>query len=110
MIIGNFIKTGNSFAGTIETLLFTVQAILEPLSNKPTSKSPDFKLVSGIREIGAAWKKTSQETGKEYLSVIIEDPNHLHQLRSFSNRIRWLRTHLEPRAQLTPGGRQQCRP
>jgi uncharacterized protein (DUF736 family) len=54
--------------------MFTAQAILEPVSNKPTSKSPDFKLVSGIREIGAAWKKTSQESGKEYLSVIIEDP------------------------------------
>jgi len=74
MIIGNFKKTGNSFAGTIETLMFTVQAILEPISNKPTSKAPDFKLVSGIREIGAAWKKKSQETGKDYLSVIIEDP------------------------------------
>src|SRR5450755_299860 len=74
MIIGNFEKTGNHFAGTIETLMFTVQAILEPISNKPTSKAPDFKLVSGIREIGAAWKKKSQETGKDYLSVIIEDP------------------------------------
>jgi uncharacterized protein (DUF736 family) len=75
MIIGNFTKTRKGFEGTIETLLFTVtDAVLEPVSDKPTRKSPDLKIMAGNREIGAAWKKTSRDNGKEYFSVLIEDP------------------------------------
>lgn len=73
MIIGNFKAAGDNYVGTIETLLFTVQAALEVVSHKPSDKSPDFRLVTGDREIGAAWKKTSKE-GREFLSVLIEDP------------------------------------
>ncbi len=75
MIIGNFEKKGKNLVGTIETLAFTVEAILEPVSQKKTSKSPDFRFSSGKRRIGAAWKKTGQNSGKEYLSVLIEDPS-----------------------------------
>ncbi len=75
MIIGNFEKKGKKLAGTIETLAFTVEAIFEPVINKRTSNSPDFRLSCGKRSIGAAWKKTSQASGKEYLSVLIADPS-----------------------------------
>jgi uncharacterized protein (DUF736 family) len=73
MIIGNFRKVGGDYVGKIETLLFTIQAALEAVSNKPSDKSPDFRVLTGDREIGAAWKKTSKD-GKEFLSVLIEDP------------------------------------
>lgn len=75
MIIGNFEKKGKNLSGTIETLAFTVKAILEPVSQKRTGNSPDYSLLSGRRRIGAAWKKTGQNSGKEYLSVLIEDPS-----------------------------------
>ncbi len=71
--IGKFTKVEDGYAGNIETLLFTAPAKLEPVTDKKREKSPDFRLFAGDREIGAAWKKTSQE-GAEYLSVNIEDP------------------------------------
>ncbi|WP_162179484.1 DUF736 domain-containing protein [Thermogemmatispora carboxidivorans] len=73
MIIGNFRKVGGDYVGKVETLLFTIQAALEAVSSKPSDKSPDFRVLTGDREIGAAWKKTSKD-GKEFLSVLIEDP------------------------------------
>jgi uncharacterized protein (DUF736 family) len=76
MIIGNFKKTSKGFEGIIETLLFTAQAIIEPVSKKATRNSPDFRLLTSEgRRIGVAWEKTSQSSGKKYLSVIIEDPS-----------------------------------
>lgn len=74
--IGTFNKVGDSYIGQVETLLFKSQATLEPVTDKKREKFPDFRLFAGEREIGAAWKRTSQE-GAEYLSVIIEDPAFL---------------------------------
>ncbi len=71
--IGNFNKDGEVYIGKLETLLFNVQATLEPVTDKKREKFPDFRLFSGEHEIGAAWKRTSQE-GADFLSVIIEDP------------------------------------
>ena len=71
--IGTFNKVGDSYIGQVETLLFKSQATLEPVTDKKREKSPDYRLFAGTREIGAAWKRTSQE-GAEYLSVTIEDP------------------------------------
>jgi uncharacterized protein (DUF736 family) len=73
MIIGNFKKVGGDYSGTIETLLFTIQAAFEAVNNKSSDKAPDFRILTRDREIGAAWKKTAQD-GKEFLSVLIEDP------------------------------------
>src|SRR6266516_829643 len=67
------ITAGEGYAGKIETLTVNVPAKLEPVTDKKREKSPDFRLFSGEREIGTAWKRTTQE-GAEYLSVIIEDP------------------------------------
>ena len=71
--IGTFNKVGDSYIGQLETLLFKSQATLEPVTDKKREKSPDFRLFAGNREIGAAWKRTSQEQ-VEYLSVTIDDP------------------------------------
>ena len=71
--IGTFNKVGDSYIGKLETLLFNSQATFEPVIDKKREKSPDFRLFASHREIGAAWKKTSQE-GAEYLSVTIDDP------------------------------------
>ena len=104
MIIGNFRKVGSDYAGTIETLLFTVQAAFEAVSNKSSEKAPDFRILTGEREIGAAWKKTAQDSGKEYLSVLIEDPTVSINCALFKTNGQ-LRPHLEQLAQLMPGGR-----
>ncbi len=71
--IGKFTKVGEGYTGSLYTLTITANVELEPVTDKKREKSPDFRLISDDREIGAAWKKTSQE-GAEYLSVNIDDP------------------------------------
>jgi len=38
------------------------------------NKAPDFRILAGATEFGAAWKKTSRE-GRDYLSVKLDDPS-----------------------------------
>ena len=72
--IGTFTKNGNGFTGTITTLTLSASVTFEPLSSKKSDKHPDYRILLGESDIGAAWKKTSRE-GAEYFSVSIDDPS-----------------------------------
>ena len=74
--IGTFSKSGDgSYAGSIKTLSLNVkQAQLRPV-DKENDKAPDYRIFSGGTEFGAAWKKTSRETNRDYLSVKLDDPS-----------------------------------
>jgi uncharacterized protein (DUF736 family) len=75
MIFGNFEKKGKGYTGTIETFLFgSVPVTIEPVTRKKNDKMPDFRIVSEGKAIGAAWKQTSEKSGKEFLSVKLEHP------------------------------------
>jgi uncharacterized protein (DUF736 family) len=70
MIIGKFTQQSNGYQGFIET----VSGKLE-LAFVPKCKGADFDVVtSGGCDVGAAWKKTARESGKEYLSVQLDGP------------------------------------
>jgi uncharacterized protein (DUF736 family) len=73
MIIGNFQQNDGRFVGTIKTLTFETEAVIEPIE-KRGDKRPDYCITSDDAEIGAAWKKTSRE-GAQYLSVSLDDPS-----------------------------------
>jgi uncharacterized protein (DUF736 family) len=73
MIIGNFKKTDDGYKGVIRTLTLTADAVFEPQERR-SDNSPDYRVISGETEIGAAWKKTS-EAGSAYLSVRLDDPS-----------------------------------
>ena len=71
--IGNFAKAeGGSLTGTIKTLRLNTKAKFVPID--ATGNGPDFRIFAGYVEIGAAWKKTSQE-GRAYISVKLDDPS-----------------------------------
>ena len=71
--IGSFTKQENGgYDGTIETLILKIRVTFEPLT-KTNDKSPDFRLVSGTSDVGAAWSRTSQKS--RYLSVSFDDPS-----------------------------------
>ena len=70
--IGTFIASGTGFNGTIKTLNLNVKAKLV-LVDRTNDKSPDFRILAGNVEFGAAWKKTSDRG--EYLSVKLDDPS-----------------------------------
>jgi len=71
-IIGTFTKQENgSISGTIETLTIRTRATFDPIE-KRGEKSPAYRILSGLSEIGAAWEHTTD--GKSYLSVRLDDP------------------------------------
>ena len=72
--IGTFTKNGNGYTGTLTTLALSASLSFEPVTTKKGDKSPDYRILKGESDIGAAWKKTSRE-GAEYLSVSIDDPS-----------------------------------
>ena len=73
--IGTFTRneTG-AFVGTVKTLTLNVKARLVPTEGD-NERGPAYRIVAAATEFGAAWKKTSRETGREYLSVKLDDPS-----------------------------------
>jgi uncharacterized protein (DUF736 family) len=73
-IIGSFTRTANGFTGQIATLTVRAKLRLEA-ADKPSDAAPDYRVLVGTVEIGAAWTKTARETGEEYFSVKLDDPS-----------------------------------
>ena len=64
--IGSFTKSENGdYTGSVKTLTLNVKARITPV-DKANDKAPDFRIYAGRTDLGAAWKKTSNE-GREYL-------------------------------------------
>ena len=71
--IGTFTKSENGFAGTVRTLNVNVKVKFVP-NEKTSDNSPDFRVMAGNYELGAAWQKLSQ-ANRPYLSVSMDDPS-----------------------------------
>lgn len=72
--IGTFTTSANGFNGSIKTLTLNVKARFEKIEN-PSDKGPHFRIFSGAVELGAAWQKVSEQRGRDYLSVKLDDPS-----------------------------------
>ncbi|OFX00271.1 MAG: hypothetical protein A3E78_00030 [Alphaproteobacteria bacterium RIFCSPHIGHO2_12_FULL_63_12] len=87
-IIGAFKKTDDGYAGTIRTMTINVKAAFIANDKNGNDKAPDFKIVAGDREFGAAWKaKSKGDEPQEFLRVELDDPSFAAPLRAalFSN-------------------------
>ncbi|MEZ5897232.1 MAG: DUF736 domain-containing protein [Parvularculaceae bacterium] len=74
-VIGTFKKTDDGYAGSIRTMTINIKATFVANDRNSNDKAPDFKIVAGDREFGAAWKaKAKGEDGQEFLRVEIDDP------------------------------------
>ncbi len=71
--IGSFIQHDNGFNGTLHTLAFNVKVKIVPVP-KDSDNAPDYRVLAGTTEIGAAWKRQSAGN-KAYLSVKLDDPS-----------------------------------
>ena len=71
--IGSLTKTNDGFTGELATI--RVQCPIRFVANqrKRNDISPDYRIVSGVAEIGAAWNKTSLED-KPYVSGTLAAP------------------------------------
>jgi uncharacterized protein (DUF736 family) len=88
MIIGNFTydQARDTFKGELSTLTVASRSLVfQPNEAKgdKARKQPHYRVVSptkdGVVELGAAWKKHSDE-GREYLSVTLTDPALAHPI------------------------------
>ena len=57
--------------GTIETVTLKAKVKFVPLKNR-SAKQPDYRILTGKREIGAAWSRTSKK-GSDYLFLELYD-------------------------------------
>jgi uncharacterized protein (DUF736 family) len=74
-IIGTFTKGDNGiFTGTIRTLGINAKIRIVPETDKTRDNAPDYRVFAQTFEVGAAWKKTAQESGRDYLSLKLDDP------------------------------------
>ncbi|GAC1555006.1 MAG: DUF736 family protein [Beijerinckiaceae bacterium] len=69
-------KMDGNLEGTLTTLNVTAPIALVPNSRKAKSNEPDYRVVSRKNgfELGAAWNRTSKNTGEEYISVSLSAP------------------------------------
>ncbi|CAM3163027.1 DUF736 domain-containing protein [Asticcacaulis taihuensis] len=72
-IIGTFTKSGDTFTGTVKTLAFKFKAKLVPIEGG-SDQAPAYRVYSDDAEIGAGWKKTS-DNQREYISLKLDDPS-----------------------------------
>ena len=70
--IGIFTRSESGYAGSVRTLTVNAKVRFAPAA-KEKDNAPDYRVLAGTAEIGAAWKKTS-EAGRDYLSVKLDDP------------------------------------
>lgn len=71
--IGTFTAQNGSFIGTVRTLTLNVKVKFVP-NPKESDNAPDYRIIAGNFEIGAAWKKISKAE-RPYLSVTLDDPS-----------------------------------
>lgn len=72
--IGTFSRTDNGFSGAVKTLNLNVKSVKFIPAEGENENGPDFRVLAGTTEFGAAWKKQSDK-GNSYLSVKLDDPS-----------------------------------
>lgn len=70
--IGTFTKLEDGFNGALRTITLNVKCKIVPIT-KDGDKGPDYRVLAGVTEIGAAWKRQSK-ANRNYLSVRLDDP------------------------------------
>ena len=62
------------YEGELRTLSVRADIVLIPAGEKSAESQPDYRVLSQGVEIGAAWLRRSQMSGKEYVSLSISAP------------------------------------
>ena len=73
--IGHVALQGDGrFRGTLATVTLRAPIEIVPTVGKTGDTQPDYRVIVNGVEIGAAWSRTSQQSGKPYVSVTMDDP------------------------------------
>lgn len=74
-VIGTFSTVKDGYAGSIRTLTLNGRVKIAAINRKESENAPDFRVLLGATEIGAAWRKTKQGTEQSYLRIRLDDPS-----------------------------------
>ena len=81
-VIGTFVAAPDGYVGTIRTLTIHAKLRIVAIDKKSRDDSPDFRILFGTQEVGAAWKaKTYESEPRDYLSATLDDPMFAEPLR-----------------------------
>ncbi len=84
--IGAFTVRDGRYSGFIRTLTVNAKIRLEPTRQKgpgePKADAPDYRVYSGVCELGAAWRRGGESGGTPYLSVELDDPSFPAPIRA----------------------------
>lgn len=67
-------KKDGSYVGELKTLTIRAPIEIVPVKEKSASNGPDYKVLSQGIEVGAAWTRTGQRSGLDYVSVSLSAP------------------------------------
>ena len=73
-VIGTFSVAKDGYAGTIRTLTLNAKVQLVANERREADGAPDFRIMVGTAEIGAAWRRPRRGSDETYLSVRLDDP------------------------------------
>jgi uncharacterized protein (DUF736 family) len=73
--IGYVTRNGDGgFSGNLKTLSIRASVEIVPNASKSSDTQPDYRVLSEGVEIGAAWNKVGESSGKDYVSLSLAAP------------------------------------
>ena len=69
------LQKDGKYVGSLRTMKINAQIEIVPVKKKMTENGPDWMIYSKGVEIGAAWKRKGQRSGKDYVSCSVTDPS-----------------------------------
>lgn len=63
-----------SYKGELKTLSIRAEIIITPNTDKTSDNQPDYRVFAEGIEVGAAWIRKSESSGKAYVSLSIAAP------------------------------------
>jgi uncharacterized protein (DUF736 family) len=79
-VIGTFTTVKDGYTGTIRTLILNSKVQILANDRREGEGAPEFRILVGPTEIGAAWRKTKRGTEETYLRVLLDDPSLSHPI------------------------------
>jgi len=73
-VIGTFTPVKDGYTGSITTLTLNAKVSILRNAGKQGRNAPDFLIMAGTVEVGAAWRRTNHSSTKAYLNVKLDDP------------------------------------
>jgi uncharacterized protein (DUF736 family) len=74
-VIGTFTATKDGYTGAIRTLILNSKVQILANDRKEGEGAPEFRIMVGATEVGAAWRKIKRGSEETYLRVLLDDPS-----------------------------------